>query len=369
VIRVWSEVAPQTAAAAGAFLLTPPLVPGGHLIQLIPCTGTSYMMPGLDKGKGPATAAVVLPCPSAGSTNPSNSLASLWNYLLPALDHIMRTPQETGQAGVISSEYHVLIHTAVYNYFLAQNQDPPPPRPLHDRLAAPPSGLDLYERLDAYFGTVARDILHAAPVEDALATYLVDRYECFSASVQCANRLLNYMNRHFVKRSVDEDRGWLQVADVIDGAVNDLHNLETREKLIQRVRDHRRTELEKWGYSEGCTPELAAAAEASAEAASPPGRVIPIASVAYRRFRVDIVEPLLAVPKSKGGSKRRPPPSTSSGPKGRLARSVKALLEDKGGDPDEKRRIAGTLADCFARIGVRQTHPLRQRLQSFLAKS
>lgn len=334
-------------------------------------------MPGLEKNKDVPMVSLplALPCPAAGSANPSSSLASLWNYMLPALEHIMRTPQETGKASVIDNQYHVFIHTAIYNYFLAQNQKQSSaqggPISAYDRVAAPPSGLELWECLDLYFCEVARDILRNAPAEDGLAEYIVEHYELYSKSAQSVNRLLNYINRHFVKRSGDEDRGWLRVSDVMEGVMAGLHDLEAREKLVRKLRDCRAAELAKWGYVKGGTPEELAAAEASAEAASAVDRIVPIASLAYRRFRVDVLEPLLAVPKAKGGSKRRPPPASTSlsGPKGRLARSVKAVLESKSCDTQDKLRLASGLAACFSRTGVRPSHPLRQRVKTFLAKA
>jgi hypothetical protein len=328
-------------------------------------------MPGLDKGKAPA---VPLPCPAAGSADPSTSFGSLWAYIQPALDHLVRAPLLDGApAGVLSSEYHVLIHTATYNYVLGQTKQPPP---VAAAAARAPTGHDLYARLDAYFAAAARDALHAAPpAEDgpALAAYAADRYARFAAGAQAVHRLLNYMNRHFVQRAVDEDRGWLRVADVVDaGASGDLRRLQAHEKeqLVARVRARRKAELEKWGLpADGGTPEQTAAAEASAEAASVADRIVPVASMALRRFRTDLVEPLLAVPKSKGNKRRPAPPPSTPGPKGRLARSVKALLESKTADKEETRRVALILANCFARIGVRPNHPLRQRLQSYLDKT
>jgi hypothetical protein len=65
-------------------------------------------MPGLQKsttGSSPH----ILSCPAAGSANPSTSLASLWNYLLPALQHIMRPSLESGgEAGKVRHSLHVM---------------------------------------------------------------------------------------------------------------------------------------------------------------------------------------------------------------------------------------------------------------------
>ena len=47
--------------------------------------------------------------------------------------------------------------------------------------------------------------------------------------------------------------------------------------------------------------------------------------MALRRFRTEVVDPLLAVPKAKGKKKGKKRPGAD--PRGRLARAVKALLE------------------------------------------
>jgi hypothetical protein len=219
--------------------------------------------------------------------------------------------------------------------------------------------------MDSYFAGVAKEILRAAPMEEDLVAYLVERFESFRSGAQSINRLLNYMNRHFVKRSVDEDRGWLQITDVIEGILNDMHDLQAREKVAGRLRDYRANELEKWGFATGGSSEEAAEAEASAEAASSPDRIVPIASLAFRRFRIEVLEPLLAVPKSKGGKRRKSSSTSPAGPKGRLARSVKALVESKTGCPSDKKAAASSLIWCFQRTGVRLDHPLRKCLTTF----
>ena len=109
------------------------------------------------------------------------------------------------------------------------------------------------------------------------------------------SRLLNYVNRHYVKRAVDEDRGWLRLADVLDAVARTIREDDTREKVQRRLRERRTEELRKWGYREGDPPARVAQIESYAEAASPPDRVVPLSAVAYRRFRLEVMEPLLAL--------------------------------------------------------------------------
>ena len=113
---------------------------------------------------------------------------------------------------------------------------------------------------------------------------------------------------------------------------------------------------------------------------------MPVLSLAYRRFRTEVLEPLIAVPKPKKQSKKKKNkgkqgddgPTTvavngsvaeadeaTTGPKGRLARSVKELLESKGGDEEEQNRLAFEMAEMLMRAGIRLDHPLRRRLKKY----
>ncbi|KAI0719099.1 hypothetical protein C8T65DRAFT_569666 [Cerioporus squamosus] len=320
-----------------------------------------------------------LPNPSTGSANPSASLHSLWGYLQPALDHIVRSPTNNpSKAPAIDVGYHMGVHTAVYNYFTAHSEASPAPglsgfpaRFSAQSEKAKASGTDLYDQLDRYYADVAREIFLGAPTDDStLIHYLVPCFNRYSAGAQSVSRLLNYVNRHYVKRAVDEDRGWLRLADVLDAVARTIREDDTREKVQKRLRERRTEELRKWGYREGDPPARVAQVESYAEAASPPDRVVPLTAVAYRRFRMEVMDPLLAVPKikGKGGKKKRPPANGDKPPmpRGRLARAVKELLESKGGDEEEKRRLAGELAIALRTVGIKVDHPLRKKLDKYL---
>ena len=63
----------------------------------------------------------------------------------------------------------------------------------------------------------------------------------------------------------------------------------SHKRIVEKMRDRRAAELRRWGAPEG------GMAEACAEVASAPVHVVPVLSlVAYRRFRADFLEPLLA---------------------------------------------------------------------------
>lgn len=305
-----------------------------------------------------------LPSPSTGSGSPASSLPTLWSHMFPALEHIVRSSSgDSKVAPPISAEYHISVHTNVYNYFTTHDGNSK-----RDRSGAM-SGTDLYEQLDKYYADTSRELLMGAPDDDSmLVQYLIPCFNRYNAGASSVNRLLNYVNRHYVKRAVDEDKGWLRLNDVLDAVAKTLKEDDTREKVAKRLKERRTEELKLWGFVDGGSTELLAQAEACAEAASMLDRVVPLSSLALRRFRTELLEPLLKVPKIKGKAKKKRPSPTSGEkditPKGRLARAVKLLLETEGGV--EKRRLAADLADMLRMVGVRADHSLRKKLDKYV---
>ncbi|KAL1694009.1 FAD binding domain-containing protein [Schizophyllum commune] len=277
-----------------------------------------------DKGKTVVrTVPPPLPSPATGSANPASSLQALWPYISPALDHMFTAPAEDedpARAPAIDVGWYSGIHSNVYNYCTAQSATA-------DSL----SGADLYTQLDRYFAATARDVLLAAPAADAsppsalaLPRFLGPAFARYNAAARAAGRLLHYLDRHYVKRAVDEDRGWLRAADAFAGAPPPPGL--PRAELAARLRAYRLIVLKSWGWDEGEGDAAARAlAEAAAEAGSAPDRVVPVNAMALRRFRTEVVDPLLAVPKAKG--KKKGKKRAGADPRGRLARAVKALLE------------------------------------------
>ena len=341
----------------------------------------------------------LLPNPRIGSANPSASLSALWGYIQPALDHIIRSPlNNPSKAPAVDVNYHIGIHTALYNYFTNHASSIPAPHlskaPFRAIPATTPLGCDLYGRLDAYLADVAREVLLGAPTDDSalLLHYLVPCFARYSAGAQSVNRLLNYVNRQYVRRAVDEDRGWLRISDIVSEAAEGAHGVQSpaealglglgsavlHRKITEMMRERRTTELRRWGAPEGATVEQLAQASACAEAASALDRVVPVLSLAYRRFRTEVLEPLLVVPKAKRKGKKKEGGAGRAtavvaaiegeravvvGPRGRLARAVKELLESKDGDEGERDKLASDTANMLMRTGVRPDHPLRRQLR------
>lgn len=315
-----------------------------------------------------------MPNPSAGSANPSASLSSLWCYILPALNHIVRSPTNTiDKAPAIDISYHMGIHTATYNYFTAQSEAASAQSPhevgcsMDRRTVRQASGTDLYEHLDKYYTDFARELLLGAPEDDTtLIRYIILCFKRYSVGAHSVDRLLNYVNRHYVKRAVDEDRGWLTLSDIFDAVAKSIEEGDTREKIAKKLKERRIEELKKWGYEEDGPAQSLSLAEQRAEAASTLDRVVPLEALALRRFRSEFIEPLLAAPKMKG-KKRRPGAAPvgdkSHLPKSRLSRAVQELLEVQRINLEERFNLATDLAATLDTIGVRNGHPLRKKLE------
>ena len=105
----------------------------------------------------------------------------------------MRMPTNNGKAPALAVDYHMGIHTALYNYFTTFSAS----------RGLAPAGADFYELLDDYFGDVARDILLGVPDDDRLVHYLLPCFQRYSAGAASISRLLNYTNRQYVKRAID----------------------------------------------------------------------------------------------------------------------------------------------------------------------
>ncbi|TFK76677.1 hypothetical protein BDN72DRAFT_806701 [Pluteus cervinus] len=308
----------------------------------------------------------ILHIPATGSANPAASLPALWAYIQPALDHIIKSPSNDpyGKAPSIDVGFYSGIHSACYNYFTSPKFQPKPEV----------AGIDIYGQLDKYFSETARELMLGTPQDDTtLIHYIIPCFNRYSSGVQSVNRLLSYVNRHYVSRAIDEDKGWLRISDILQSVAKTISPDDTREKISERLRQKRVDELKKWGYDEGGVGATMAVAETCAEAASPEDRIVPISSLAMRRFRIDFIEPLLAVPKMNGKAKSKAKhkipkdPVTPLPPKGRLARAVKVLVESQTISHDDRNQLIRELAKMLQMTGVRPEHVLRKRLDKLVA--
>ncbi|KAF7797085.1 hypothetical protein EIP86_008277 [Pleurotus ostreatoroseus] len=320
------------------------------------------------------------PNPSTSSADPSASLQTLWDYLSPALDYIMQHPiDNTVKAPTLPSSYHMGIHTAVYNYLTKQSDmaDMKPrtsvaPTFLQWQNKTETGGTVLYKRLDQYFADASLHILLAVPDnENSLIHYLIHCFKRYSIGSRSVSRLLHYMNRHYVRRAVDEDKGWFQTADITDilnSLVEKFGMNVPSDQISKAVKERKTEELKKWGYKDGATAEQLALAEACAEAASQPTCVVPLTSLAHRRFRTTVIDALLAVEGAPKGKKKRNPAAAGRLAlcKSRLGRATEHFLRDDNIDTKEKVRAVVELTKVLETVGIKANHPLRKKLETFV---
>lgn len=329
-----------------------------------------------------------------------SSLPAVWAYILPALDHIMRSEPDKLEPPPLDVNYHMGVYTIIYNYatssksessaspgtshsdgisgfasrwaressqsnrsssFKASNgtlapsearyrslpsASPTNPSDTHTHneltIASQQStvdehtervrsmvGYDLYVQLEEYLRNVAKDIRNAAPFEDsALPSYYLHSHARFTNGLAVLNGLFSYLNRHFITRAAGEGLGWVSMYDIIKERrpTQSPHshgtstmvsaNRQKKSKKDVELVETRKKELLKqhWDFVGG-SPEQRRAAEACAEAGSSPDRIVPIASLGHRCWRLEVVEPFLSagLPKHETSNlKDRSFPSTST---------------------------------------------------------
>ncbi|KIM72736.1 hypothetical protein PILCRDRAFT_48563, partial [Piloderma croceum F 1598] len=282
---------------------------------------------------------------STGSSIPSSSLSALWCYILPALDRILQSNSDAKHAPVlpITAEYYIGIYTHCYDYFIAQSNST--------------IGLSgLYKNLDHYYADAAHQLFTGAPNDNTLIPYILAKFKYYSAGTAAIDRLLSYLNHHYVKPAVNDGNGWFSFDDDAVVTGDKGHNSGSKVSWGEGE-DRRVAELKKWGYKGGSSASVLAKAEACAEAASTLDCVVPLSSLALRRFRTNFIEPLMQVSNINHKIKHDSSVTTEAG---QLVRVVKEMLEMKGVGEDENRQLA-KLAVILKTVGVRHNKLLRKK--------
>ncbi|KAJ1304947.1 hypothetical protein OPQ81_006080 [Rhizoctonia solani] len=320
----------------------------------------------------------ILGLPSPAPT--SGNLDQVWAFVQPALCHILSAPTPNGEPARIDAEYYSYIYTTLYNLSTAA----PNGRSVSGTTGHALAGLaalrlfsnprsnsagkqrDLespesdsvtnqidygpYLRLEGTFRRHAQNVLDNAPANDSqLIDYLLAQYERYNRSAAYISRLFSYLHRHFVRRMVSAGHGWLDTAPretigelVRSPPIRRPTERELEERIANEIRVRRLAELKKWGYTPGTrSRETEAIAEACAEAASPPDKVVPVISLALRQWRMEVLEPL--------------------GVESRLPRAVLMLIRRpiKDKTPEKVQRM---LKSC----GVRGVDASRKTLKRYL---
>jgi hypothetical protein len=245
------------------------------------------------------------------------------------------------------------IYTHCYDYFMARSESA---NGSNKSLSTHVNGTDLYNKLDEYYTNTAHELLLGAPDDTTLIHYLLRCFNNYNTGAISINRLLDRLNQHYVKRAIKEGKGWFHSDDTIDGVAKSIQAPYGWTSVSQRQEDRRLHQLKKWGYKDGGSAQLLAQAEACAEAASTLDCVVPLSSLALRRFRTEVIEPLLQVPEIEGMGKPNPPAidgAEAVGPRSRLLHAMKTMETKDGGDEAEKRRLVAELAIMLRIVGVR----------------
>ncbi|KAJ3576281.1 hypothetical protein NP233_g523 [Leucocoprinus birnbaumii] len=304
---------------------------------------------------------------ASSSANPASSFSALWAHLKPAIDYVMSSSSEDEDPPKIDYTLYANIHSSLYNYFAKRCNEV--------GFAAPDGklpGHEVYDKLDEYFQNTCKGILLAGPGDGPdLVPYIVSAFQRYNKRASGVKRLTSYVNRHYVRRAVEEEKGWMNLTEALTIARQNLSKTRGPDKrtIAQIKIDSRNLELERWGYKDGDSNEIAAEAEARAESASALDRIVPVLSLAHRRFRIEVLEPLLVYPKSNDKSRPKnrikqptgPPPYR---PKGRLARAVQNYYDTS--PIADVRPILSALDHALSTTGIRPETHLRKRLHYLL---
>ncbi|TFY70786.1 hypothetical protein EVG20_g2206 [Dentipellis fragilis] len=251
------------------------------------------------------------------------------------------------------------ITTAIYNYRSGFRM---PADLLDDETRKMMPGWDVYERLDIYYTSVVQELLAEAAADTvALVQHLVPTYTRYTAGAARLRRVLYYLERTFIKKAVFKGRGWLACGDI---NMNEWMRADHWQLNVKaNYGDLVTAKLKKWGWEKGEPQDILALAESCAEAASGSNCIIPLASLARRRFRAQVLEPLLGPDANMSAKQGEGGPS---GSEGRLESAVKELIESTDGAGKEKIRLAKDVAHMLKTCGVQPDHPVRKRLDDHI---
>ncbi|KAG8716557.1 hypothetical protein FRC09_015574 [Ceratobasidium sp. 395] len=316
-----------------------------------------------------------MPCTPPATDN----LEAVWSFVQPALDHILSAPSLGSEPAPIDAPYYSHIYTALYNLSTATpNTRSAGSAALaglalfggrQPRYSATGKNKDMggmesdavadqidhgpYLRLEDTFRRHTQSILDASPVNDSqLIDYLLAQYDRYSRSAAYIARLFSYLHRHFIRRMIAAGHGWLDTSPretitqlVRAPPLRRPTEREIEDRIAKEIQARRMTELKKWGYSPGLggrSRETETSAEACAEAASAPDKIVPVVSLALRRWRIEVLEPLAA--------------------DNRLHRAVLLLVRRPGVKGKTPERVQRMLKSC----GVRGVDPSRKTLKRHL---
>ncbi|KAF4622070.1 hypothetical protein D9613_009587 [Agrocybe pediades] len=240
------------------------------------------------------------------------------------------------------------------------------------------AGKELYGLLDVYFEQAAKQLLLATPSDGIdLIKYLISSFSRYHAAAGISSRLLSYYDR-WIKGEVDAGKGWFRPTKNMGLTWKELK--DDKFKKSEKFQKLKRQELTQWGYEDGDSTQRVATLEEYAEAGSPVNCTVPVKSMALRRFRTELIAPLLLRVNAPNVSSAADPEShVDNMQKARGARNfirrgqsvlfnaVGGMLRSKNLDQEEKIRLAGELVNLLKVIGFRKNYALRRKLNDYLS--
>ncbi|KAE9395848.1 hypothetical protein BT96DRAFT_825636 [Gymnopus androsaceus JB14] len=271
------------------------------------------------------------------------TLESFWQAIGPILGHIFDSPYAP-----VDAETYSTVYSKCFNYMLSAKQLLPDMASSRGRKTLPASVLG-YRQIDDFFAERAKKVSDNAHVESGLqlVRYILAEFAGFSAAVRLVSRMLAYMDRYLVWHLVQQGFGW-SFGRPVGYTHEPPRNPDLRVKLEIGLK------VERWGYHKdagsknlGTLEEV----ETWAEAGSSLDCIVPFPSLAYRRLRMIVLEPL------------------SSG-EGGLITAIEGLLDRTQNQelaPSERESLVFGLRGAFRRCGVDPEQPVRVKLESYSA--
>lgn len=198
----------------------------------------------------------------------------------------------------------------------------------------PPSPA-LYEKLDEFLAATARSVLLRAPADDSFPDYYIAAYAQYTATLNKIKHLFAYLERHWISHEQDAGNGWLRHPPV-------NNNKDNEEQRVKREKD-KEDALRKWGYVDGEGSKARAAAESRGQAASELMCIVPPHSLGLRRWRLEVVHPLLADGSAAAAT-------VELGKCGLLRKIIQAWIAE--GTVGEQREKLSGIERSFADVGV-----------------
>ncbi|ROW09697.1 hypothetical protein VMCG_02218 [Cytospora schulzeri] len=161
-----------------------------------------------------------------------DSIGDTWDYLALGITKIMTDLQN----GMTMDDY-MGIYTAVHNFCTSQKAHPmvntPPASPggmNGNHRGAHLLGEDLYKKLMDYLEVHLKDLLDRALLhtDEALLAFYIKEWERYTNAGKYVHHLFRYLNRHWVKREMDE--GKKNIFDVYT-----LHLVQWRSVLFEKL--------------------------------------------------------------------------------------------------------------------------------------